>query len=276
MATRNEQDFNRPSGIRGRSAQAALGILTTLLLAVSLVGSGLFMCCAPFTTSALSNAFSRWEGSPFTKEELVESALATQDYTVGGHSRDEVIHAIYHINLSAQADGRTTAPGAPDLPDESANPATDELATRFMLAGETYVLTDDALSHLDDVYYVIDAARIALMVIAALALSGCIAIGLTGGRRHLGRVLIFASTLIFALFVTLALWIIIDFNGFFTLLHSLFFAEGTWTFSADSLLIRMYPTNFWIGMGVVWLVTTVLACLICSILGFSVKGKRKV
>ena len=55
-----------------------------------------------------------------------------------------------------------------------------------------------------------------------------------------------------AVLVVLGLWGVIDFNGLFAAFHSLFFVDGTWTFNYDSLLISMYPIDFWMGMGAVW------------------------
>ena len=37
--------------------------------------------------------------------------------------------------------------------------------------------------------------------------------------------------------------------------------------SWDSLLICMYPPEFWLGMGAVWLAVTVAACAVCFIMG---------
>ena len=73
------------------------------------------------------------------------------------------------------------------------------------------------------------------------------------GRRALGGVAQAAGIAVVAVFALLAAWVVVDFNGFFAAFHSLFFANGTWTFSYDSLLITMYPPEFWIGMGAVWL-----------------------
>lgn len=250
-------------------------MLTALFLSVSLIGSGLFMCCTPFATEGLSKLFSQWQGSPFTHAELTEAALATRDYTVGTHDREAIINTLYALNKSSQEEGRSTLRGAPPLPEAGESTTTDDLAARFMLADDTYVLTPDALTHLDDVFYVVEGARIALIVMAAFALIGCVILGATSGKRTLGKTLRLASMLVIVIFATLAAWVIVDFSGFFAFLHSLFFAEGTWMFSADSLLIRMYPTPFWVGMGVVWLFTTVLASVICFILGTALKGRKQ-
>ena len=73
--------------------------------------------------------------------------------------------------------------------------------------------------------------------------------------------------LLLAVLVVLGLWGVIDFNGLFAAFHGVFFPQGNWTFSIDSLLICMYPLGFWMGMGAVWLVTTLLACIICLTAG---------
>ena len=58
------------------------------------------------------------------------------------------------------------------------------------------------------------------------------------------------SALLLAVLVVLGLWGVIGFH-MFTASRSLFFVDGTWTFNYDSLLISMYPIDFWMGMGAV-------------------------
>ena len=70
------------------------------------------------------------------------------------------------------------------------------------------------------------------------------------------------------LFVT---WSIVDFNGMFNFLHSLFFADGSWLFNAKSLLIIIYPTAFWICMGVICGAISIAASIILIILGKIIK-----
>ena len=96
---------------------------------------------------------------------------------------------------------------------------------------------------------------------------GCTATAFRGGKRLLGRVLTGAGVSVLAVFALLAAWVAIDFDGFFAQFHSLFFAAGTWTFSWDSLLICMYPPEFWVGMGTIWLVVTVACCVVCITIG---------
>lgn len=227
-------------------AGALICVLATLFLAVSFIYIGFEACATPdITTRLLTSAFSNDADSPFTKEQLVDAAVVSKDYTVGSHNEQET------LDMMALLNGRDT-------------PATaDALAD----LDDTHILSTDALSHLDDVFYVVQDARVWLRVICALALFLCIVCAFTGGKRRLGAVLTWTGWLVVGLFAALALWVAIDFNGFFAAFHSLFFAAGTWTFAWDSLLICMYPPNFWIGMGVVWLVVTVFLSIAAIFIG---------
>ncbi|MFR7649951.1 MAG: DUF1461 domain-containing protein [Eggerthella lenta] len=59
---------------------------------------------------------------------------------------------------------------------------------------------------------------------------------------------------------------LVDFNGLFAAFHSLFFVEGTWTFNYDSLLISMYPIDFWMN-GAVWVGSAIGVRLLCFAAG---------
>ncbi|MGI6104865.1 MAG: DUF1461 domain-containing protein [Raoultibacter sp.] len=238
----NAPQDERTGFLSNRIVRALVSCITALLLAVSLIGIGLFTCSADVTTQALSEGFSRWEGSSFTKEQVVEAALATKDYTVGSNDREALI---------------------------------SELESIFGLTNTEVLLDAEALGHLDDVFAVVDLARQVIIICMVIAVCLCFLIGFGAGRHSLGVTLRAASLLVIALFSALAVWCIVDFNGFFTVLHSLFFAEGSWLFDVNSLLIRMYPTQFWIGMGVVWLCTSLLSCVICFILGKKIQGKKR-
>ena len=44
----------------------------------------------------------------------------------------------------------------------------------------------------------------------------------------------------------------LSFDLLFAGFHSLFFAAGTWTFPYDSLLIQLFPEEFWVYSGLAW------------------------
>lgn len=249
-----------------------LMVFAAAALAVGMVAAGFAACAAPqATTRVLATAFSNEQDSPFTKDELVQAAVATRDYTVETNSRVALEETIARINLEALWDGRANVhDGAPDMagvPATETSFGIDALEDAFAAAGERYVLAPDAMSHLDDVFAVVQTARRGLFgaCIAACVLS-C-AVAFRSGKRALACVLTGAGSVVLGAFALLAAWVVFDFNGFFAAFHSLFFAAGTWTFSRDSLLICMYPPEFWMGMGAVWLAATGASSVVCLIMG---------
>lgn len=259
---------------------AVFSAVSGIALAVTLVAMG-FVACAAFDlpTRMLSQAYSNDANSPYTKEELVVAAVAAKHYTINDNDRHALYTAMDAVAQSAQADGRELPEGL-DLYDVYISTSRDAhlvepteedlIMAEYSLSfadEEPYVLTPDALSHLDDVYDVIQQAKPWLFAAAIIAYVGCIAVAFRGGKRALGRVLGGAGAGVFVAFALLAAWVAVDFNGFFAAFHSLFFAAGTWTFSWDSLLICMYPPEFWMGMGAIWLAVTVAGCVVCLIIG---------
>lgn len=103
----------------------------------------------------------------------------------------------------------------------------------------------DAVSHLVDVRNVMLAARwatlalVALLLVATLwAASADRGSDVTAGLKWGGLGVIGAVGLMMLIGV-------LDFDGFFSGFHQLFFQPGTWQFPADSLLILVFPLGFW-------------------------------
>ena len=222
---------------------------SALLLAVTLIGAGFAVVAIPdAATATLSRAFSGCDqpSTPFTADELTSMAIAGKHYTFYDNDRDKLDAAIAEANAAAEADGRATA-------------SARESAARNLPA--------DAISHLDDVYRVACVAKPALVIVAMLCIAGLAHVAVRIGRRALGRTLIAGGGLLLAAFCARGAWAAIDFDGLFAAFHSLFFQAGTWTFPYDSLLITLYPTAFWMGMGGIWLAATCIASIICIIVG---------
>jgi integral membrane protein (TIGR01906 family) len=109
-----------------------------------------------------------------------------------------------------------------------------------------------AVSHLEDVRDVLRLARIVTGLIA-VTLAAWIAWALSRTRfRDVGEALRYGA-LVGVVGVSIAIaFAIVDFDTFFTAFHGLFFADGTWTFPGDSLLIQLFPEPFWASLGGAW------------------------
>lgn len=263
-------------------------LLGTVALVVVLVLSGLMACTLPGSTWLLSSAFSDDELSPYTRHELVVAALATRDYTVGSHDREALQNTLDTLESNLAASLDTTVKDASGKESSQSERAAKALAdgaiahsnsadgspgnsSSIIAFGEKTTLPEDALSHLDDVWRVLQPVYalyvLAVAIAAASAWQASRAWASPLVRRAAGRALFAAGAIVLAAFLAFGVWAILDFNGLFALLHSLFFAEGTWTFSYESLLICMYPLPFWMGMGVIWLAVTVAGCAGCIAYG---------
>ncbi|WP_288578291.1 DUF1461 domain-containing protein [uncultured Senegalimassilia sp.] len=229
---------------------------STLLLAVTLIGAGFAAVAIPdAATATLSRAFSGCDqpNTPFTADELASMAIAGKRYTFDDNDLEKLDAAIAEANAAAETDGRATA-------------STRESAARSLPA--------DAISHLDDVYRVASMAKPALMIVAVLCIAGLAHVAVHIGRRALGRTLMAGGGLVLAAFCALGAWAAIDFDGLFAAFHSLFFQAGTWTFPYDSLLITLYPTAFWMGMGGIWLAVTCGLSILAVLIGFTLGHKQ--
>lgn len=242
-----------------RDAQAkVMTALTALALALTFIACGFAVCAGiPATTEMLSRATSAESASPFSQEQLVDAALATRAYTVEGTERGELFSVVERINR------------------EAGTPYADATPDALSAAPDAYTLTPDALDHLDDVHGVIERLMPALLGCAVLA-AFCLMVSLRQfPTRIVGRALLIAGDGVIALFAVLLVWTMLDFDGFFAAIHSLFFAAGTWTFPYDSLLICMYPQAFWMGMGAVWLASTAALSILSVVFGIAVTRKAK-
>ena len=115
---------------------------------------------------------------------------------------------------------------------------------------------------------------IIIAVIAVLAIAAAAHVGVRTGRKNLGRVLACAGGLTIAAFAAFGAAALIDFDAFFSLVHGLFFAQGTWTFWYRSLLICSLPEGFWMGMGILWFATSLLLSILSCCVGAHLTKKR--
>jgi integral membrane protein (TIGR01906 family) len=109
-----------------------------------------------------------------------------------------------------------------------------------------------AVSHLRDVRRVFSGARLATglsALLLAVYVGWCVAVR---RFRELARGMV-AGAIVLAAGIALALaGAFTSFDALFAAFHGLFFTAGTWTFPADSLLIRLFPERFWEVSGAAW------------------------
>lgn len=227
-----------------------LSVIATIMLAFVYFSLG-FTACAyiPQVTEELAKLNSADEISPFSKDELVDLAVITRDYTVNGGNRDDVMNAISEANKEANTPYASLSP------------------SELIQAPESYTFNEEVFNHLDDVHSVLSRVSMPIICLTALAIFCLMTLLSIFGIGPVGKVLLGSGISLFVAFALIGGWAAFDFNGLFSAIHSLFFAAGSWTFPYDSLLICMYPIPFWLGMGAVWLGTSCLLSIVSIIAG---------
>ena len=132
---------------------------------------------------------------------------------------------------------------------------------------------DGEVSHMADVKLVILSAFGAGALLILLSLIAVIYLR----RRSPGGVRrgLFAGSIVtLVIIIGLGVLAVLGWEQFFTEFHSVFFASGTWTFSLQDTLIRLFPGQFWVDGGIVVAGLVLLASLVTLILTWPTRKRR--
>ncbi|PNI07807.1 TIGR01906 family membrane protein [Arthrobacter sp. AFG7.2] len=132
---------------------------------------------------------------------------------------------------------------------------------------------DGEVSHMADVKLVILStfgAGVLLILVSLIAVLYLRKRSRGGVRRGL-----FAGSIVtLVLILGLGTLAVLGWQQFFTEFHRIFFADGSWTFSLDDTLIRLFPGQFWIDAGMVIAALVLLTALVTLILTWPTRRRR--
>ncbi|MGJ9373691.1 TIGR01906 family membrane protein [Nesterenkonia sp. CF4.4] len=139
--------------------------------------------------------------------------------------------------------------------------------------GGEQLFTDGEVSHMVDVKFVV--LWVMLIGIVLLVITLILALLLRAWRPGgVARGLFAGAWVTLGIIIAVAVLAIIDWQLFFAEFHRIFFADGTWTFPADSTLIQLYPEQFWIDAGVAVVALAVLFAVILLIATWPTRRRR--
>ncbi len=132
------------------------------------------------------------------------------------------------------------------------------------------------VEHIIDVKKVTGAFFRAHLAALALALMTGWFLQKSGHSLELLLALRAGALLALALMASILMSALLDFNRFFSFFHQIFFASGTWIFSAEDMLIQLYPLVFWIDT-VKWLTISIgtKALLLLGVTQWRLSAARK-
>lgn len=248
-----------------RIVMGVASIATSLCLAYSLFGLGFVVCTLPQATQAIGATFSGWEDSTYPEQDMAQIAEAVRSFSIEGTPSEELYGTIDSVMEQAKPEVAAVF-DAGSITDSGVSPA--ELGTSSLSRlEEEYSMPSDAVSHLEDCTPIFTTGRISTGVVGAFGVAGLVAIALLAGRKRLGGTLMLASALVVAVIVALGIWAAVDFDGLFTWMHTLFFAQGSWLFDSDSLLITLFPEAFWAAMAGLWIIASLVFAGVVALAG---------
>jgi integral membrane protein (TIGR01906 family) len=126
---------------------------------------------------------------------------------------------------------------------------------------------EDAVEHLIDVREVLAGVRMLTGLMSA-ALAAWVAWSLSRRRRGaLARGIEAGGWAVAGVAVGGLLLALLGFDSLFDAFHQVFFEPGSWLFPADSLLIRLFPEQFWMVAGVSWATLCLLGAVVLVYVG---------
>ncbi|GER23833.1 hypothetical protein NCCP1664_23280 [Zafaria cholistanensis] len=154
------------------------------------------------------------------------------------------------------------------------NAAGPEYLGNLTDPGGNPLFLNTEVAHMADVKAVVAVTFAAGLVLLAAS----VAIALYLSRRYAGgirRALFAGAVSTVALMVVLAVAGTLNWRAFFSGFHSLFFAEGTWTFRLEDTLIRLYPTQFWVDSAIAVAALVLVASLVTLVLTWPTARRRE-
>lgn len=132
---------------------------------------------------------------------------------------------------------------------------------------------DSEVAHMADVKTVMLSsfgAGLLLIILSIIAIIYLRKRSFGGVRRSL-----FAGSIVTLLIIIgLAVLAVLSWQQFFTEFHRIFFANGTWTFSLEDTLIRLFPGQFWVDAGIVIGALVFLAATLTFIFTWPTRRRR--
>ncbi|WP_102161477.1 DUF1461 domain-containing protein [Zhihengliuella halotolerans] len=135
------------------------------------------------------------------------------------------------------------------------------------------LMTESEVAHMADVKAVIATSFAAgfVLLVAAVLMAWFLMKRYPGGVR---RALFAGAVGTLVVAGALAALAVINWNAFFTGVHALFFADGTWTFQYSDTLLRLYPEQFWIDAGIAVGALVLVAVVVTLIATWPTRARR--
>lgn len=250
-----------------------LALICTLFLC------GLMISLLPITTQIVGHTAGSWNDAQYSEDDMATIARAARafafDSSDDGVKLNETVWEVfsrYQPELAQDIAEHAPVTTAESLKETFAYAQNSGIVSNRTL--QSYLFDANAEMHLADCTRLFDTARILFTITFLISLVCSLILHKHRCLRALSIAFIAGAATILVIIGALLIWVLFDFDGLFSLFHSLFFDPNTWRFPIDSLLISLFPMPFWSTMAAIWVVGTIVASGI--ILGIGLYFQKKI
>ncbi len=144
------------------------------------------------------------------------------------------------------------------------------------LADGTPLYKESEIGHMVDVKVNADNVRFVWIVSMGIVLIGTLIMVTKPEMAYYGwRTVMYGGIATDVILLSIALFILLAWEIFFTQFHELLFDPGTWTFAYSDGLIRLFPEAFWFDIGVLMSVGALLLGVLTTFVGYFMARRKK-
>lgn len=156
----------------------------------------------------------------------------------------------------------------------------DTLQTQVEIDGNLVnFYTEDELLHMEDVKVIFLTIRYtAITSFCLFVLTLLIELFLFKDKKkykHYGNVLLSTSGFLLSVLIAIGTYILVDWDGAFTLMHSILFSQGNWLFPSNSNMLSILPEGLFMDAGYLIIFVFLFALIVMLISGIICKVKYK-
>lgn len=158
---------------------------------------------------------------------------------------------------------------------ESAQILNSNIIEFFNGAELNNTFTTPEKNHLTDVKHLLNTATI-IFGICLLIIISAIIFNKEKSKNIFKKAFLYSGISALVFNAIIIIFTLFSFDSLFISFHELLFPQGNWTFPASSLLIQLYPEEFFTEIGTIIFVTSIVLAIIFIIIGICKIGICKI
>jgi len=158
---------------------------------------------------------------------------------------------------------------------------TDNIFKFFKNKEDLKYFSEEEKSHMKDVKFVVSSIKFIYYISTILFITLFFIIYFLSNKNkilfmeNLYKIIIYGSSASFILLIIIFLWAVFSFDTLFLFMHLILFPQGNWMFPEGSLLITLFPEQFFFDMALRMFVYAIFQSVIFFIIGYWLRKQVK-